>query len=139
MIANMCLVLLLATANDITCPPPPPPIDEACLLITTYWVFDENDIAVPFGGQADSDPNSTANGTHITPESENQIAAIPFDMVGSMVYLSNGLVLYGADTFGDLERQGGLFWSDYFDQWVIGVDILTDDYYSYLDCGGEIR
>ncbi len=132
----ICVSLMLATANGATCPPP---ITEACWSVTSYWVFDENGTAQPWGGQGDSDPSHTANMTYITPADEWEIAAVPFDLVGSTFILSSGVVLNAADTFGHQVYQDGVFWHDHYEMYVIGVDVLTPEPLHYLDCGGRIR
>jgi hypothetical protein len=131
----MCLSVLLATANGLECPPP---IDQVCWSVTSYWPFDENGGAIAGNGQADSQPNYTANMTYITPNDEWSIAAVPFDLVGVALIFPNGHTVYAADTFGNPTYQAGVFYHDYWKQWVMGVDILSPDPFLYLECGGGI-
>ena len=131
----MCLSVLLATANGLECPPP---IDQVCWSVSSYWPFDENGQAIAGNGQADSQPNYTANMTYITADDKWGIAAVPLDLVGSVLVFPDGTAVYAADTFGDPVYQAGVFWHDYWQQWVMGVDILTPDLFLYLECEGEI-
>jgi len=134
-IAMCALSLALAEANGLYCPPPPA---EACWSVTSYWPFDDLGNPVPWGGQADASPSLTANGTHITADSEWQIAAVPLPLVGSTLVFPNGHEVYAADTFGHPVYQAGTFWHHRHQSWVIGVDILTPDPYAYLLCDGEV-
>lgn len=145
-----------------------PDIYEACWSVTSYWPFILVDvetqeklnfyemtydriqylvaagmvewIPVPFGGQADANPTSTGDGTHIDPYTANRsLVAGPIPTYGHTFVFPWGERLVQHDTFGLKMYQNGVFWHSRYMQFVIGVDVLSFEPVHYLLCEGEIH
>ncbi len=116
----------------------PPPPEKACFSVTSYNPWNDEGELVPFEGQADGDPYHTALMIPVTRARIWQIAAVPAPLLGRTIVLSSGAELYGGDTFGAEGYRAGVFWHHTYQEWVIGVDVLTPDELHYLDCGGRV-
>ena len=138
-IAALCTMLPSADQHNCNRILTPPSIMEACWSVTNYWPFDGDGELQPWGGQADSDPYHTANGTELSLDLEWQIAAGPLPLVGNTFVFPNDWRLSIADTFGADLYQQGVFWHYHYMSWVIGVDVLTPQPIHHLECGGRIE
>jgi hypothetical protein len=145
-----------------------PTVYEVCWSVTSYWPFILVDvetqeklnfyemtydrimyligagmvewIPVPFGGQADAFPTITGDGTCIDPYTANRsLVAGPIETYGRSFVFPWGEKLVQHDTFGLKMYQDGVFWHYYYDQFVIGVDVLSFEPVHYLMCEGEIK
>lgn len=145
-----------------------PTIYEACWSVTSYWPFKLVDvetqeklnfyemtydrimylveagmvewIPVPFGGQADANPTTTGDGTCIDPYTDNRaLVAGPIETYGHSFVFPWDEKIVQHDTFGLKMYQDGVFWHNYYKQFVIGVDILSFEPVHYLMCEGEIK
>ena len=148
--------------------PPVPGIGEVCWSVTSYWPFKLVDyatqekvnfytiphdaivdgleqgkwswVAVPFGGQANEEPTRTGDGTFIDPLVANwSLVAGPIHTYWMSFHFPWGVSLIQHDTFGAKAYQDGVFWHSYYNQYVIGVDVLSFEPVHYLECDGVIR
>lgn len=115
-----------------------PEIDAVCWSVTNYWPFHDEKL-VPHRGQANEDPWHFANMTPVTRDLEWKSAAGPLSLVGRQFIFPDESVLDINDTFGAKAYQDGVFWHDFYHQWVIGVDIFTKEPLHYLECEGRIN
>ena len=116
-----------------------PAITEVCWVVTNYWPFNEAGELVPWNGQADGDPTGTAAGAKIhSVEQEWDWVGGPLPLINDLVCFPSGYCPPVWDTFGEPQRQAGVFWHDDFEQYVIGIDLFTPEPFRYLECGGYI-
>ena len=95
---------------------------------------------VSWNGQADDTPTITGDGTRINPYSDNwSLVAGPIETYWRTFEFPWGIALEQHDTFGVKAYQDGVFWHHYYNQYVIGVDILSFEPIHYLECDGVIR
>lgn len=145
-----------------------PEVDEVCWSVTSYWPFELRDSdthkpvdfyelervqiqqmllstdyywqPVAWGGQADATPTVTGNGFVINPYSDNWgLVAGPIETYGRQFCFHAGLCLTQHDTFGKPAYQEGVFWHHHYQQYVIGVDVLSYEPVHYLECNGVIQ
>lgn len=127
--------------------PPPKDMDKIprithpkiCVSVTNYWPYDDSGEAVPFGGQADSDPFHTAYMVAIHSGMEGTFAAGPDGLGGRTVVLRGwGNIRFGPlpiwDRFGKPSYRRGVFWHDSYQRWVWALDIFTSQPIHYLEC-----
>lgn len=134
----ICVPFMLNVDHPELCAPPPP-MEELCVSITNYWVWNEAGELIPWNGQADGDPGHTADMTPLSLDLEWQIAAGPLPLMGRTYVFPNGHEVRIADTFGAPAYQAGPFWHYTYDQFVWGLDVLTDEPLHYLLCEGELK
>jgi hypothetical protein len=112
------------------------------IQVTNYvpYLLDETGLPILVEGQLQfhqttnyqcEDPcNRTANYSLITTEAIGVFAACISNWIGDVIYV-NGQRLICNDQFG-AEHYRQPFYSDRWNEWVIGVDILTHEPYFYL-------
>lgn len=105
-----------------------------CLIVTSYWPFDEDGDPVEWDNNADASPNYTADGLYIDSSSDYATSAMPFPILrwsnrsgGRKVVLWDGREVPINDTFGSPTHQRGAYWSSYYKMKVVPLDILTKD------------
>ena len=111
-----------------------PDIDDMCLAITSYWVWDANgDMLAGWGGQCNEDCSITGAGYTLPARAEDYIenyAACIFDWTSLIGYPTTLVSIPGygdykcVDNFGAPNYQQP-FYHDYYEQWVIPIDLLS--------------
>ena len=108
-----------------------PPVEEMPLSITSYWLFNDSGVSVPWGGQADGDPTVYANMMPTDPAHAEQVGACIGDWVTlgyttavSFTWQGKPLTIACWDAFG-LESYRKPFFHGGYGEWVIPVDILS--------------
>ena len=113
----------------------PPPIEDMCLHVTSYDVWDENgDIYDGYHGQCDADCSKTGGGYTLPDRAEDYrggYAACIRGWTSLVGYQTthikvNGLTVACVDSFGRESYQQPFFHPGYSPaQWVIPVDVLS--------------
>lgn len=112
---------------------PPPPIEEMCLSLTSYWVWDETGNRLDgWEGQCDEDCSWTGAGYYLPETSEEYsggYAACVYDWT-KLKGSSTRVVSYGdtslfcVDNFGDINYWEP-YYHDLYERWVIPIDVLA--------------
>ncbi len=124
----------------------PPPIQDMCLSVTSYWVWDSfGDIFSGWEGQCDENCSLTAAGYTLPPQAEDyfggyaaciqdwtKLKTFPTTIVKFADYS-----LYCVDNFGDLDYRAP-FYHDNYKRWVIPVDILAEGVHE-LQCNWSLE
>lgn len=150
MALRLIVLLLLASLYPIPYPldlpqPVQPPISEMCLSVTSYWVWDEQGDMLPgWGGQCNHDCSTVASGHRLPKRVEDYgggYAACIQDWTMLKGY-STHVVTFGdfshycVDNFGDANYREP-FYHDYYEQWVVPVDILDPGMHG-LECNWTV-
>ena len=149
MALRLIVLLLLASLYPIPypldLPQPVPPISEMCLSVTSYWVWDEQGDMLPgWGGQCNDDCSTVASGHRLPKRVEDYgggYAACIQDWTMLKGFPTH-VVTFGdfshfcVDNFGDLNYREP-FYHDYYEQWVVPVDILDPGMHG-LECNWSI-
>ena len=133
--ANILATLLLFTMPepDGQPLPPPPPLEEMCLSVTSYWVWDKNGkIFDGYHGQCDADCSFTGAGYYLPEKAEDYqggYAACIYDWTMLKGHNTRTVNVLGekwhcVDNFGKESYWEPFFHYGYWD-WVIPVDLLA--------------
>lgn len=111
-----------------------PQIEDMCMAITSYWVWDDNgDIFDGWMGQCNEDCSKTGAGYDLPARAEDyteNYAACIFDWTSLKGYPTTLVDVPGygeykcVDNFGDQDYWVP-FYHDYYEQWVIPIDLLN--------------
>ena len=121
-----CLTLIMSHCGQMLPPMYP-------LSLTNYWPLDESGQHVAWYGQADGNPYRTALNVPTRPEYEWDMGACVFDWVTfghtqqvSFWYNGQERQVACTDNFGSTAYRVP-FWHDYYQTWVIPVDVFTPE------------
>jgi len=120
----ICVSLLLATANGAVCPES---VDIESLPVLLTW-YDPAQCVNEFGAvivniNCNHDPFHFADGTAVLESSYGTTAAcIP-------EWLGRDITVIGLGTYRCRDTGGGIVveWNEYYQQWVIRLDVLSHD------------
>lgn len=124
----------------------PPPVNDMCLSVTSYWVWDSfGDIFPGWEGQCNEDCSLTAAGYELPPRAEEYTggyAACIQDWTKlkgfpTKVVKFDDFRVYCVDNFGDPNYRAP-FYHDYYQRWVIPVDILAEGVHE-LQCNWTLE
>lgn len=121
--------------NTTVCevPEPPPPIEEMCLSVTSYWVWNDSGVMMDgWGGQCNEDCSYTASGhrlPYLAQDFQGGYAACIQDWTKLKGYPTKVVTfdefsLFCVDNFGDPDYREP-FYHDYYKRWVVPIDVLA--------------
>jgi hypothetical protein len=134
--AAVCAIMLLS--GSVEAVTVPPPISQMPLSLTNYWFFDSDGNPLPYGGQANGEPERYANLYPTSADHEWRVAGCIQDWTKlyegwdswttavSFTWQGEARAVACFDNFGD-EDYRRPFFHERYGLWIIPVDILTGE------------